>query len=617
MDKLLEFQDLLHVANILFDFLRDIGFFLLKMVAWLVDGLSSGLKGVYKLLNFYNYGPIKDFLNEYNAVIWLMASISLAFFGWQLIVSHKLDKDKIVTNIILAMTIFFVLPWALEQGATLTEAGANLLSNERSSSTETFKNNITDLYTVDKNGWKSILTQNDIEEKRDIKALDMSEKVDTSGWWFTDGTPMSDEGDKLLKKKLVQVNGKYETVKMKSFWEIGDPAYYRYSWHPFLITIELITKTIVYVMVIIKTAQLINELGLLYIFTTGIAWTDIGNGQRNKQLVTKIRDTFIVIYTMALMVTVFDMWSGFIADASLGQYVKPLCVIAGAMVVIDGPNFVEQLFGIDAGLSSVGRTVIAATQVGNTASSLARSTTGVAKGSVSKTIGAGKRLARGTIYAGAAGKGALAGFSEPKKSTSSSSDATGENSKTTKETPMKKEGLFSKNKAQKDKAGKRSEATKANKQPITNESTSENKTNRGQKPLTNRRSTKESTFVAAHSLADNQKAQQKAETSTVTPLGKTRNSEQLRRKLNGQSAIKTPEKVKREQLPEYVQATSQQLRKDQEPRKRDLETVGEKAVGKYAQIAQHLSQGSTAQRARKVYDVSRSTSKKIKKSKDK
>ncbi|NRR75588.1 hypothetical protein HRD57_08855 [Tetragenococcus halophilus] len=56
MDKLLEFQDLLQVANILFDFLRDIGFILLKMVAWLVDGLSSGLEGVYKLLNFYNYG---------------------------------------------------------------------------------------------------------------------------------------------------------------------------------------------------------------------------------------------------------------------------------------------------------------------------------------------------------------------------------------------------------------------------------------------------------------------------------------------------------------------------------------------------------------------------------
>ncbi len=29
-----------------------------------------------------------------------------------------------------------------------------------------FKNNITDLYTVDRNGWKSVATQNDIEEKK-------------------------------------------------------------------------------------------------------------------------------------------------------------------------------------------------------------------------------------------------------------------------------------------------------------------------------------------------------------------------------------------------------------------------------------------------------------------
>ena len=39
-----------------------------------------------------------------------------------------------------------------------------------------------------------------------------------------------------------------------------------------------------------------------------------------------------------------------------------IAVAAGAWLVIDGPNFVEQLFGIDAGLSSVGRSVMAVTQ---------------------------------------------------------------------------------------------------------------------------------------------------------------------------------------------------------------------------------------------------------------
>ncbi|NRR75585.1 hypothetical protein HRD57_08840 [Tetragenococcus halophilus] len=60
--------------------------------------------------------------------------------------------------------------------------------------------------------------------------------------------------------------------------------------------------------------------------------------------------------------------------------------------------------------------------------------------------------------------------------------------------------------------------------------------------------------------------------------------------MNGQSAIKMPQKINREQLPGHVQAASQKLRKDQEPRKRDSETLGEKALGKYADIAQNLDQ---------------------------
>lgn len=48
------------------------------------------------------------------------------------------------------MTILVLLPWGLQQGAGLVGAGTKLLTNERSASTEVFKNNITDLYTVDK-----------------------------------------------------------------------------------------------------------------------------------------------------------------------------------------------------------------------------------------------------------------------------------------------------------------------------------------------------------------------------------------------------------------------------------------------------------------------------------
>ncbi|MGC3071902.1 hypothetical protein ACPTIN_15550, partial [Enterococcus faecalis] len=79
----------------------------------------------------------------------------------------------------------------------LVGAGTKLLTNERSASTEVFKNNFTDLYTVDKNEWKSTDTQNVIDKKVDIELLNISEKVDTSYWLFNE-SPLSKKGKDLL-----------------------------------------------------------------------------------------------------------------------------------------------------------------------------------------------------------------------------------------------------------------------------------------------------------------------------------------------------------------------------------------------------------------------------------
>lgn len=89
----------------------------------------------------------------------------------------------------------------LETFRELTTAGVNVLQGKESASVQTFKNNITDLYTVDKNGWKSTNTQNDIKDKSDVEVLDISEKVDTEGGWFS-SSPLSQEGIKLLTKRL-------------------------------------------------------------------------------------------------------------------------------------------------------------------------------------------------------------------------------------------------------------------------------------------------------------------------------------------------------------------------------------------------------------------------------
>lgn len=116
VDQLLKFQDLLHVAAFWWDVLRAIGFGLLKGFAWVVDALSGAAKEVYGLMNFYQYQPVQDFIGKYQPVIWALATVAVAYFGWQLIITRKLDRDKLINNIILRLRCFSYYPGQCSRG---------------------------------------------------------------------------------------------------------------------------------------------------------------------------------------------------------------------------------------------------------------------------------------------------------------------------------------------------------------------------------------------------------------------------------------------------------------------------------------------------------------------
>ncbi|OJG77543.1 hypothetical protein RV10_GL002377 [Enterococcus pallens] len=597
--------------------LRGIGFGLLKAFAWVVDALSGAAKEVYSLMNFYQYPAVQNFVSQYQPVIWSLAVVAVAYFGWQLIITRKLDRDKLINNIMFAITLFFVLPWAIQQGAELTTAGVNVLNGEQSASVQTFKNNITDLYTVDKNGWESTDTQNDIEDKNDLIVLDISEQVDTKGKLF-ESSPLSEEGQQLLTKRLNKVDGKFKEANMKSFWGIGDPAYYRYSWHPWLIAFELITKGIVYAFVIFKSAKLINEIGLLYVITSGIALTDLKDGQRNKQLATKIRDSFIVLYLMMFLINFFDIWSAFVADSSLSTLVKPLAVAGGAWLVIDGPNFIEQLFGIDAGLSSVGRTVIAAVQGGAALKGVGSGIGNATKSAASKVAGVSRKAARGAAYTGAAAKGALDGF-KANKQVSPDLPSGG----TTIGTGSPKEGQKPENSTTAPLSENNSTGNDPMGNPITGkegitpipgsgkEGVSANKPPAALKNMSKPGAPLSNKALAAQTQA-NKESFQNMGISPTKSAKDISGASKARQALDGQPAIPLPPKVSGDQLPQHVQEAKAQLQRDMQPRPIDMETLGEKVVNKYADTARNIYNGPTMARSRKVYDVSKATSKRVK-----
>ncbi|MGL4730908.1 MAG: pLS20_p028 family conjugation system transmembrane protein [Clostridium sp.] len=410
--EILKSFDVLNRSSIWADAFRFIMWHINLGLSKVVDLLSNSLSEIYSVMNFFNSKYVNDFIDKYIVVIFAFASIALAILGWKIIIKKENDYNKIITNALIAITIFVVLPWGMQQGESLVKAGVNLLDGNVSKSTKIFSSNITDLYLIDKNGWKNQNPQpkNYIKDDSSLSFLSITEIMDTGGLFTS--TKLSDDGTKILKHKISDASGEYKLEELKSHLVYEDEGYYRYSWHPFFILIELGTMALVLFFTCFKTAQLIQELGILKIIVQGTALTDIETGQRNKKLIEKVKNTFIILYIIMLLLNIYLLFVDFVTASKISKATQLVMILASGILVIDGPNFIEEMFGIDAGLKSISRSIIATAQgakgIKDFASAIGKGASAVGKASV----GASKVLGKTAINTSAGIKGALDGFKE-------------------------------------------------------------------------------------------------------------------------------------------------------------------------------------------------------------
>ncbi|MCY7967820.1 hypothetical protein MOB49_12030 [Bacillus haynesii] len=432
---LLKFQEYLSLTSIWTAPLRIIGWFIILGLAACVDGLSGGINEVYKLINFFDSDQVNDIITRFMPVIFSLSSLAIAFLGWKIIVQKKTEYNKIVSSSLFAVTLFLVLPWGMQQASNLLTTSKDALDEDGkiSVSTKIFQNNIIDVYKIDKADWSQkqlnkIKRPNNIESDTDVALLDITESVDTGGLWHS--SPLSEDGQKILKKKVSDASGEKKLEDLQSRWIQEDEAYYRYAWHPWYMMFELVTIGIVLFMTMFRTVQMIMELGILKIFSIGTTLTDLESGQRNKRFLEKIRNTFIVMFAILLLLQCYILFTDFVGKSDLSGPTKIVALIAAGILTIDGPAFIDEMFGIDAGMKSIGRSLVglfAGAKTAQMGANLAKNTVG----KTAKGLGnIGKRVGGGVVAAAGGSKGVLDGFKEKTKGAKTSS-----NGKTSGKTP--------------------------------------------------------------------------------------------------------------------------------------------------------------------------------------
>lgn len=404
--KKLEEYDIADISSYPNDALRVIGFGIIKFLAWMGDSLYSGLQQVFDAITFSYSDEILALVSRYSVLYKSFFLVAVVGFGLYLIMKKGQKELNTVMCIFVMILILSGMPLMMQKIGNLTVASSHFVTqqwnnsgNEKkitSISGTVLKESIVDLRKVDKN-------MTDTSLPKGLKKGSGYNNFNSNTWKTIDINSRMDyeSKDYTLKHQSVWENkleasdesGKYELAKIDSWVKFASNYYYRYqitSW--FGIFVMLGCMSFLLFFLIIRAAKIVIDLAGAMIYTPFIAVTDLTTGQRIKEAIKDIIAHFAAMFVLAAFMGIYFVAFTWINSSNLSLVPQLGMHIALVWAILDGPNIIERIIGVDAGFSGVWKTVLAA-----------KSGADIARGFGSMASRAGKGAASA---AGKAAKGA-------------------------------------------------------------------------------------------------------------------------------------------------------------------------------------------------------------------
>ena len=356
---------------------RGVGWTITQVLCWFVKVAGILYDKTFNMLDITKYSEVNDILTMLRPVLAALIVVSVAFLGISMIMDRQ-KKPQLVRNIvlgILAVTCSFYAFNLLNNMAKGFKEGV-LGGDKIEMGYEDVNKNMIDLVNValDNKGQVNKISYVDgngisygagidssdkmslIDINETLNYKDRSEGMNRYGW-------DSDFNDKISKKLVVKEGQVTDTADIYSglfTTTIGNEFYYRYKFSFLPCWLQLAAYLIMIISLSFKNVRIMYELVVARILAYLHA-ADITSGERLKQILLFIRDTYIVLGISILSLKLYNVINGWVSlnirsGGSLpgieGDLLKGLISLFVAFCIIDGPNIAERLLGMDAGLSS-------------------------------------------------------------------------------------------------------------------------------------------------------------------------------------------------------------------------------------------------------------------------
>lgn len=357
--------------NLILTGLRELFYLVLSFLYSFIKGCGDLLSKAYNVLTFDTQSRVNEifggalsteFLTA--VVLIVVVCIGIAF----ILNSNSIKGSKIIQNIMFGLLVVFILPTFINSVNGII-ASSDMGNISTSSVNKIFSANIVDLKycfggdtVIDPTGE----VHNGFPDDYDYSLLPMDELIKGGE------TPGIDD---VFTKTLLNRGSVDEELGDCSSGEIFgnfisflSSYYYRYKVDMFPIFLSEIATILVMVFTFFKVVRLCYELIVNHFFAYIFAITDIASGAKLREALKSILSTYVVLIYCSVAISLFNTFQAWIFDSSIfNNFEASICIIPVAMAVIDGPNLIERLFGIDAGIKSGFHTAMGLMHAGKTA----------------------------------------------------------------------------------------------------------------------------------------------------------------------------------------------------------------------------------------------------------
>ena len=357
--------------NLILTGLRELFYLVLSFLYSFIKSCGDLLSKAYNVLTFDTQSRVNEifggalsteFLTA--VVLIVVVCIGIAF----ILNSNSIKGSKIIQNIMFGLLVVFILPTFINSVNGII-ASSDMGNISTSSVNKIFSANNVDLKycfggdtVIDPTGE----VHNGFPDDYDYSLLPMDELIKGSE------TPGIDE---VFTKTLLNRGSVDEELGECSSGEIFgnfisflSSYYYRYKVDMFPIFLSEIATILVMVFTFFKVVRLCYELIVNHFFAYIFAITDIASGAKLREALKSILSTYVVLIYCSVAISLFNTFQAWIFDSSIfNNFEASICIIPVAMAVIDGPNLIERLFGIDAGIKSGFHTAMGLMHAGKTA----------------------------------------------------------------------------------------------------------------------------------------------------------------------------------------------------------------------------------------------------------